>query len=426
MSSPFEHDEAARTGDHQLRSLFVNKLSAARRLGDFVRGLWSSALTPETQGDVEIPPGSPSPPETVLAAEPFTEPEAAPEGEPESVPGPAEPARPARFLLRVLWAPKGGNEEKEWEDGYATNAGDGVVALADGAGDGIFSKLWADLLLESFVAQPIPLDDPAAVEPWILAQRRAWLEAIRYPEQRWSIQMKIDRSCGAATFVALALDPASDTLEQGPQATGWTAWGVGDACLFHIRDGALTGSFPVTSSSEFGTTPYLYQSKPMRPTPLAVVQRGELEPGDLIVLATDAVAQRLLAEVESGTPPDWGRFWDLDQEVWRREIEELRAQNAIVNDDCTLLLIRLPVASGEVAEPCEVAQAGSPAREKPAEEAATEVDMPCVGEPTGGIDHEYEHMTVRESGSQGWPTEMRSCDATDERPACPEDEHDRT
>ncbi len=101
----------------------------------------------------------------------------------------------------MLWAPKGGNDESEWEDGYATNAGNGIVALADGAGDGIFSKLWADLLLKSFVALPIPLDDAAAVEPWIAAQRRAWLEAIRYPDQRWSIQMKIDRSCGAATFV---------------------------------------------------------------------------------------------------------------------------------------------------------------------------------------------------------------------------------
>ncbi len=324
----------------------------------------------------------------------------------------------------MLWGPKGGNDEKEWEDGYATNAGAGVVALADGAGDGIFSKLWADLLLESFVAQPIPLDDPAAVEPWILAQRRAWLEAIRYPEQRWSIQMKIDRSCGAATFVALVLDPASDTLEQAPEATGWTAWAVGDACLFHIRDGALIGSFPVATASDFGTTPYLYQSKPMRPTPLAVVQRGELGPDDLIVLATDAVAQRLLAEVESGTPPDWRRFWDLDQEVWRREIAELRAQNAIVNDDCTLLVIRLPVTSELLVEPCDIEQARSLARETLAEEAPTEFDMPCVVERTGNIDPAHTHASLGESGSAGWPAEMRLCDATDERPSSPEDDHD--
>ena len=249
---------------------------------------------------------------------------------------------------------KAGNDEKEWEDGYAANRASGVVALADGAGDGIYSKLWADLLLETFVAAPIPLDDPAAVEPWIAAQRRAWFEAIRYPEQRWSIQMKIDRSCGAATFVALSLDQIADSGSDPEEPIGWTAWAVGDACLFHIRGGRLLASFPVISSQEFGTTPFLYQSKPLRPTPSAVVTRGELAPDDQIIFATDAVAQRLLSEVESGTPPDWRRFWDLDQEAWRQELAALREQNAIVNDDCTLLVLRLPTTPPEV---CDVSEA---------------------------------------------------------------------
>ena len=48
MSSPFDNDEVARTGDHELRSVSGSKLSAARRIGDFVRGLWSSAETPES------------------------------------------------------------------------------------------------------------------------------------------------------------------------------------------------------------------------------------------------------------------------------------------------------------------------------------------------------------------------------------------
>ncbi len=326
----------------------------------------------------------------------------------------------------MLWAPKGGNDENEWEDGYATNAGNGIVALADGAGDGIFSKLWADLLLESFVAEPIPLEDAAAVEPWILAQRRAWLDAIRYPDQRWSIQMKIDRSCGAATFVSLKLDPGSDAGDDPGQAIGWTAWAVGDACLFHIRGGGLTGSFPVTASSEFGTTPYLYQSKPMRPTPTAVVTRGELGPDDLIIFATDAVAQRLLFEVESGAPPDWRRFWDLDQETWRQEIAELRAQNAIVNDDCTLLVIRLPVASPEAAEPYDIEPAQVPADAAPEEIAPTVFDMACVREVTGRHEQECEPTSVAESESEfdGSPTAMRSDSATSERPSSRDDDHD--
>jgi hypothetical protein len=126
---------------------------------------------------------------------------------------------------------------------------------------------------------------------------------------------------------------------------GWTAWAVGDICLFHIRDGRLIASFPISASVEFNVTPQLYQSKAMRPTPQATLARGELQPDDLMVFATDALAQRLLAEAESGTPPDWGRYWDLDQAVWRQEIEALRDCNAIVNDDCTLVVLRLPAAA---------------------------------------------------------------------------------
>ena len=202
--------------------------------------------------------------------------------------------------------PKRGNDEREWEDGFAADAAGGILAVADGASDGIFSKLWVDLLLESFVRQPVALDDPAAVEPWIQERRRQWFEAIRYPEQRWSIQLKIDRSCGASTFLGLRLDPAPPGGDPPDEAIGWTAWVVGDICLFHIRDGGLVASFPIAASADFNTTPQLYQSKAMRPTPRAVVTRGELRPDDLLVFATDATAQRLLAEVESGTPPGLG------------------------------------------------------------------------------------------------------------------------
>ena len=156
------------------------------------------------------------------------------------------------------------------------------------------------------MAQPVALDDPAAVEPWIQERRREWFEAIRYPEQRWSIQMKIDRSCGAATFLGFRLDPAPPDGDSPDGAIGWTAWAVGDICLFHIRDGQLIASFPIGASADFNTTPQLYQSKAMRPTPQAVVTRGELRPDDLLVFATDATAQRLLAEVEAGTPPGLG------------------------------------------------------------------------------------------------------------------------
>jgi hypothetical protein len=59
------------------------------------------------------------------------------------------------------------------------------------------------------------------------------------------------------------------------------------------------------------------------------------------VLATDAVAQWLLRRYEQGQPPEWEQFEGLDEPAWKEEINTLRRDNQIVNDDCTMLLLRI-------------------------------------------------------------------------------------
>jgi hypothetical protein len=445
MSSPYPDDGPAEPGAAPHRSLFVNKLSAAATLGQLVRRLWSRAApavaepAPAVAEPALVEPGEPEAQAGGLAepsAEAAPEPQPAPEVTPD--PQPVEPAGPPRLAVRALWMPKRGNAEKEWEDGFAVDEAGGVVAVADGAGDGIFSKLWVDLLLESFLARPIPLDDPTAVEPWIQERRRAWFEAIRYREQRWSIQRKIDHSCGAATFLGFRLDPppgegAGEGTGEGddggapPLATGWTAWAVGDICLFHVRSGRLIAAFPIAASADFNVTPSLYQSKAMRPTPAAVMTRGELQGGDLILFATDALAQRLLAEVESDAPPDWGRFWAIDQETWRREIEALRDRNAIVNDDCTLVVLRPPGGSSDVTRAPEPGRAD----ESPTREAVVAADVVAdaiapTAEPTAAaleLAAEPEAPAPPDEGDR--PVEIHPDDPPTGPHVAPEDSRDR-
>ena len=401
MSSPYLSDETAGNPAPEQRWLFVNKLSAARAIAQFVRRLWSRpALSlPETS------PASLGEAAVEAIAEPAPEP--APDAEPVAETPVAEPAGPPRFELRALWTPKRGNVEKEWEDGFAAEPANGVLAVADGASDGIFTKVWVELLLKSFLEAPVPLDDLAVVEPWIQQQRRTWFEAIRYPEQRWSIQMKIDRSCGASTFLGFRLDPVTDEVDAPAAAIGWMAWVVGDVCLFHIRDGQMIASFPISGSAEFGITPQLYQSKAMRPTPPAAATRGELLPGDRIVFATDAMAQRLLAEVESGTPPVWDRFWDVNLETWRQEIEALRDRNAIVNDDCTLLVLRLPTPVADAPGESEPERFSEP----PADETSVAADavafeMAPLAEPTVAvIEPQAEPEPIEPNGAESRPGE---------------------
>ena len=367
MSSPLSHDPTPGTdpqpGHDPGRALLVNTRSAFLRIGEMVRKVWEAA--------VATPPAAPviGPEEAISEAIP--EPEAVTPAIPPE-PEPTIPAGPPRFEARALWAPKRGNTEAQWEDGYAFDPAAGVVAVADGAGDGIFSKLWADLLLESYLARPVALDNPDAIGPWINERRIAWATKVDYPRQRWSVQLRLDQTCGAATFLGIAIGPAPEG-EDG--STPWEAGAVGDVCLFHIREGRLVESFPVTRAAEFGSTPRLFQSKSLRQMPVGVVHRGGLLPGDRLVVATDATAQALLTEVEAGTPPDWGRFWDLDQETWRSEIETLRDRGAIVNDDCTLVVVRLPgdvtLSSPKVVEAEEAADV-TPSEEPPVITAPTD------------------------------------------------------
>jgi hypothetical protein len=259
------------------------------------------------------------------------------------------------LVVRALWAHKQGNTESQWEDGFAVDVQSGVLAVADGASDGVFTKVWVELLLKSFIAAPLALDDMQVVEPWLFERRQKWFATIDYPNLRWSLRKRVDTSCAAATFLAFRLDePEASPKSKEPAAphkpSGWTAWAVGDVCLFHVRDNRLITTFPIERSSEFSYTPSVYQSKALLPTPKAQVLKGELRPGDLLLFATDALANQMMVTTESGDDaPDWDRLLAVDQDAWRQEIEFLRERGEMVNDDCTLLIVRQVPADSEVA-----------------------------------------------------------------------------
>lgn len=386
MNSPSRQDPS--TGaDVDLRHADpVDERSAFRRISQLLRRIWATPPSEVGVGAAELP--VPTPADLIPAPGRSDEPVPAGDRQPEQE-SPAEPPRPAglpRFESRTLWMPKRGNAEKEWEDGFAFDAAAGVVAVADGAGDGIFSKLWAELLLNSYVACPVPLEDPDAVGAWIACCRREWVTRVDYPRQRWSVQLRLDQSCGAATFLGIQIDEIPDAAGDVP----WSAGAVGDVCLFHVRNNHAIAWFPIASSADFGTTPTIFQSKPMRPMPVGVITRGKLRPGELLLVATDALAQRLLMDVEADTAPDWSRFWTIDQDAWRQEIESLRNCGAIVNDDCTLVVIRLTSTMPESFESQAPAET-SPEETSGEADANTEEAPPAasdslpIGKPAGPV-----------------------------------------
>jgi hypothetical protein len=258
--------------------------------------------------------------------------------------------------VRPLWFVKQGNADKEWEDAYAVDSSRGVAVVCDGAGEGIFSRTWARLLGERFVEQMPDLMDSAVLAVWLQEGYKAWRDIINFPTLRWSQQNKVLETGAATTFLSLRLRAPWPGTAAEDGAAGWEAVAVGDSCLFWVRDNQLLTTFPLSHSSQFALGPALFRTRPGCATPVPLLARGNCRPGDIFVLATDAVAQNFFLRCEAGDSPDWQGFSTVSETSWREGITSLRQQGKIVNDDCTLLLLRV----GTTPESAPLAEATSP------------------------------------------------------------------
>lgn len=267
----------------------------------------------------------------------------------------------------AMWAQKMGNTPEQWEDAYALDEANGAAAVADGASTGIYCSIWAQQLSQRFLADRPDTRDPVALNKWVNGLRPEWRTAINYSGLNWSKQAKVDQTGAAATLLGLEVGPV-DASGNRP----WRACAVGDASLFWVRAGKLLATFPVVAADQFGSAPLLVRSNPGFRT-VALSAAGTCEPGDRFVLATDAVAARLFKSTQSGAGVDWERFESLPEDEWRAELDVLRRGNDMVNDDCTLVVLR--VNGTHIDEVHEAPHAEPPANEEVAGAAVASEDF---------------------------------------------------
>ncbi len=245
---------------------------------------------------------------------------------------------------RSMWAQKMGNTPEQWEDAFALNEAGGAAAIADGASSGIYCSIWAQQLSQRFLSDRPDTRDPVSLNKWVNGLRTEWRAAISYSTLNWSKQAKVNQVGAAATLLGLELGPA-DANGKRP----WRACAVGDASLFWVRSGRLLATFPVVAADQFGSAPLLVRSSPGFRT-VAIAAAGTCEPGDRFILATDAVAARLFKSAALGPELEWSRFEVITEDEWRAELDILRSANDMVNDDCTLVVLRVSGGSEEASE----------------------------------------------------------------------------
>lgn len=252
-----------------------------------------------------------------------------------------------QVYAQAFWMPKAGNSDAEYEDafwptkplrGQATCV---RLAVADGATETSFSKIWAKQLVRNFCKGR--LDAPLIGDGLRDLQQR-WSTIVRRRPLPWYAEEKIRSGAFAAILGLVMQEHMPSTNLHGP----WQAIALGDSCLVQVRGEQILTRFPLDSSASFTNRPHLLSSNPAdnnRAHEYLRTMNGTWVPGDAFYLMTDALACWFMREVEEGGTP-WTVLRDLktsdEIKPFREWVADLRVDRAIRNDDVTLL--RLDIA----------------------------------------------------------------------------------
>lgn len=250
------------------------------------------------------------------------------------------------FDSRVLHTSKDQEFAGDYEDAFCVDADRGIAAIADGVSSAIFSRQWANLLTNGVVASIPDLYTESAFKDWLSGLRQQWLSEIDIHNLPWNQRQKLQQVGGAfSTLLWMELTPEESSPESDSGTIGFRlrSFAVGDCSLFHIRGNELLRTFPLSTAAEFDADPISICSIDLnRDHQLEFTSIDDhCEPGDLVVLCTDAIGKWAMAKFDAGESLDWNVYWDMPHEIWLEEIIQQRTERAMRYDDTTLVLLRI-------------------------------------------------------------------------------------
>jgi len=249
------------------------------------------------------------------------------------------------FEVRIFQTSKAGSKPEECEDALSFDPQGRLFAIADGATDSAFQRLWAGLLVKGFVSNPPDFSRPSSVKEWfggwLKTQQEIWNNNIDWNNIPFHGYNKAKMTGGLATFLGIYFFPDKPI---------WKGIAFGDCNLFQYMSSGeyLYDWKPIDYSEQFGSNPVALSSISPKPELMLnhIAEIGDkYRKGDVFFLATDALAACLLKEIESSSNPIKDRLLTLKTpDEFETLVNELRSEKKLKNDDTSLIIIEITKA----------------------------------------------------------------------------------
>jgi hypothetical protein len=249
---------------------------------------------------------------------------------------------------RTFWEPKRGSTSEQYEDAFFPGAAFEAetsffrCAIADGATEAVFSKLWARLITKHFAKRPSPPEIESVAQDLPGLQKK-WLRLATRRPLPWYVDEKL-RAGSFASLLWLELNAGNVPESEFGELHAIAA---GDSCLAQVRQEEVVCRFPLEHSAQFSSRPVLLPSNPVHNDSLSdrlKALSGAVQRGDQIFLMTDALACWFYAASENGQKP-WeilrGFEHNAQGNAFAEWIGTLRADHEMKNDDVTLVRIEV-------------------------------------------------------------------------------------
>lgn len=216
-----------------------------------------------------------------------------------------------------------------------------IAAVSDGATTSSYSNIWANLLVDAFIEKPYLHSKELLDNVSTLSER--WWKDVRQKDLPWYAEEKLAQG-SFATFIGMKLNHAPGN----PSTTRYTIIAVGDSCFFHIRNNQLYKSFPVADPDEFSSHAYLVPTQHELIAKLeGKIHRmaGSCQPGDTLVLATDAFSHWFLKSFAEGTMPmaqlEEAVTCDDSGQAFEELVNSMRQSGQMRNDDVVTIVLKI-------------------------------------------------------------------------------------